>query len=357
LNVSAEVSFKYDLRAFLRVSSSARIQRWRLRESSALRALGGGLLLLFLACVSHGAGSSGQITSLAVSPDGKLIALVVEKGSTSFIHRVGVNTGVATRLTDAKDGEETSPTFSPDGKRIAYSYKPGNHTRSRIVIVNVDGSDKHEWSPSSMTDLSPVLSPDNQTIVFARADFYGSHSPIAQPHPHGWSFFAANLDGTNVRQLTTERFYMVSRPAVSPDGKNMVVVTEGLETDQQIAIYSITSPGPPVRTFRPHVPKEVSRKHPIFAYPNYLPDGSILFMAANTRVDYDVYRLNPETGAIEKLTNHNGYATELKVSVDGKTAAFLKWRKNWMLEVTDPEPYLLDLESHKLTPLKISGLG
>jgi Tol biopolymer transport system component len=315
------------------------------------------LSLFFLAHTSYGHSSRWQITSVAVSPDGKLIALVAHKDRTSFIYTVPIDTGFATRLTGAKDGEETSPTFSPDGKRIAYCYEPGDHTRSRIVIVNVDGSDMHQWSPSSVTDLSPVLSPDNETIVFSRADLYGSYSPVAQPHPHGWNFFAANLDGTNLRQLTTEHFYMVSRPAVSPDGKNMVVVAERLDTDQQIAIYSITSPGTPVRTLRPHVPKEISRRHPIFAYPNYLPDGSILFMAANEHVDYDVYRLNPDTGAIEKLTNRNGYATELKVSADGKTAAFLKWHHNWMLEVTDPEPYLLDLESHRLTPLKISGLN
>jgi dipeptidyl aminopeptidase/acylaminoacyl peptidase len=78
-------------------------------------------------------------------------------------------------------------------------------------------------------------------------------------------------------------------------------------------------------------------------------------MAADSHVSYDVYRLKLDTGAIEKLTNRNGYATELKVSADGKTAAFLKWRKNWKLEVTDPEPYLLDLESHKLTHLKPRG--
>jgi hypothetical protein len=136
----------------------------------------------------------------------------------------------------------------------------------------------------------------------------------------------------------------------------MVVVTEGFETDEQIAIYSITSPGPPLRTFRPHVPQEVSRKHPIFAYPNYLLDGSVLFMAANKRLDYDVYRLNPDTGAIEQLTNKNGYATELKVSADGKVAAFLKWHRNWR-GVTDPQPYLLDVESHKLTAFKTRGLN
>jgi len=80
-------------------------------------------------------------------------------------------------------------------------------------------------------------------------------------------------------------------------------------------------------------------------------------MAADNHVSYDVYRMNLDTVAIEKLTNRNGYATELKVSANGKTAAFLKWHHNWMFEVTDPEPYLLDLESHKLTPLRISGLN
>ncbi|MGB2591885.1 MAG: hypothetical protein WAJ96_14625 [Candidatus Acidiferrum sp.] len=153
---------------------------------------------------------------------------------------------------------------------------------------------------------------------------------------------------------------MVSLPSISTDGKNLVVVAEGLETNRQIAIYSITHPGPPLRTFQPHVPKEAEHKNPILACPNYLPDGSILFMAASNGklgFNYDVYRLNPDTGAIEKLTNGNGYATDLKVSADGKTAAFLKWHKNWALEATDAEPYLLDLESHKLTPLKISGLN
>lgn len=315
----------------------------------------GGLVLLLTGTL-YADSPRWQITSLAVSPDGTLLALTAAKGDTSFLYMVPVDTGIATRLTDAKDGEENSPSFSQDGKRLAYSYEPSDHRRSRIVIVNVDGSDKHEWSPSSATDLSPVLSPDNATIVFSRAEFYGSYSPVAQPHPHGWSFFAANLDGTNIRKLTTERFYMVSRPAVSPDGKNMVVVTEGLETEPQIAIYSITSPGPPVHTFRPHVPKEISRKHPIFAYPNYLPDGTILFMAANEYVDYDVYRLNPDTGGIEKLTNANSYSTELKVSADGKTAAFLRWHRN-LRGVKAPEPYLLDVQSHKLTPLNISGLN
>src|SRR5271169_5371520 len=133
---------------------------------------GGLILLFFLARTAYGGSSRCQITSVAVSPDGKLIALVAERGTTSFIYRVAVDTGAAIRLTDAKSGEESNPSFSPDGQRIAYTYQPSDHRRSRIVIVNVDGSDMRQWSPSGVTDLSPVFSPDNETIVFSRAEFY-----------------------------------------------------------------------------------------------------------------------------------------------------------------------------------------
>lgn len=307
--------------------------------------------------MSYGRASSGQIGSLAISPDGKLIAVDFRKNNASFIYIVPVDTGVARRLTDAKDGEESGPSFSADGKRIAYTYWPSDHTRPRIVIVNVDGSDPHEWSSRELDTSSPVFSPDDKTIVFGRSGYFGSYSPIAQPHYHAWNFYASDLDGKNERQLTDESFYSASAPSISPDGKSMVLMTEGIDTAQQIAVYSLDHVGKPTRSFRPHVPKEVDHKDPIFNCPNYLPDGSILFMAANTRFDYDVYRLSPDTGAIETLTKGNGYATDLKVSADGKTAAFLKWRKNWIGEITSAELNLLDVGSYKLTPLKITGLN
>jgi Tol biopolymer transport system component len=319
------------------------------------------LLLLLLPPLSYCDTSSGSIKSVAVSPDAKLIVVDVRKGSTSFIYRIAVDTGIATRLTNAKAGEEDSPTFSPDGKRVAYTYWPGDGARPRIVIVNADGSNLRQWSPSGVADLSPVFSPDNKTLVFSRSEFYGSASPMAQPHPHGWEFYASDLDGTNVREVTRERFYLVSPASVSPDGKSIVVVTETLETGQHIAIYSLMDPGPPTRTLQPHVPHEVDHKNPNLSYPNYLPDGNILFMAGSEGwrgiYSYEVYRLDAQTGAVEKITTGNGYSTGLRVSSDGKTAAFLKWRKNRLGEPVDSEVYLLDVQTHAVTPLKISGLN
>jgi Tol biopolymer transport system component len=317
------------------------------------------LLFLVLAHTSYGGSASFQIGSVALSPDGKLIAVDVKEGSTSLIYKVAADSGIATQLTNATTGEETSPAFSPDGKRIAYVYWPGKGARSRIVIVDVDGSNPRQWSPSGVTDFSPVFSPDNKTIVFSRAELYGSDSPKAQPHAHAWKFYASDLDGGNTREITTESFYMASRPSISPDGKNMVIITEGLETNRQIAIYSLVDPGPPTRTLQPHVPNEADHKNPILAYPNYVPDGSILFMAASNGkhgYDYDIYRVAVRMGTLERLTNGNGYATDLRVSTDGRTAAFLKWRKNWIGDLVSNQVYLLDLQSRVTKPLNISGL-
>lgn len=319
--------------------------------------------LLFLQPLIACAGkSSGQIRSLAISSDGRLIAIDFGKDNTSFIYKVSVDTGNATRLTDAKTGAESSPAFSPDGKRIAYSYSPGNGAHSSIVIVNIDGSDLHSWSPSEANDFRPLFLPDNKTIIFARSGYYGSYSPIAQPYHHDWNFYAADLDGTNLRQLTNDHLYMVSDASVSPDGKSMVFVSSEEQGDV-IEVHSVEDPAKPMRILRPHVPKEPSLGQG-FNCPNYMPDGkSILFMAASngkllwSGYDYDVYRMDIGSGVVERLTAGNGFASDLKASADGKSAVFLRWRSDWHRTPNKNKLYLLDLQTHKLTPFKVNGLN
>jgi Tol biopolymer transport system component len=328
------------------------------------RALRDRFIFLFLLLpVTWSITCSGQIGSFSLSPDGKIVVLEFKKGSTKFIYKAFVDTGKAARLTTTQDGYESSPAFSADGTRIAFTYRPKGGSHSGIVLVNLDGSDIQQWSPTEDSTFSPVLSADNKTIVFGRAGYYGSYSPIAQPHFHAWRFFASDLDGSNARQITNENFYDAGPASVSPDGKNMAVMTEGFDSGRQIAIYSLARPGNPTRSLKPHVPREADHKNPIVNFPNYMPDGkSLLYMAASngkglrSEFDYDVYRLDIETGTVERLTEGNGYASDLKVSADGKTAAFLKWRSDWRRTPVRSEIYLLDVQSHKLSPLKITGL-
>jgi hypothetical protein len=153
---------------------------------------------------------------------------------------------------------------------------------------------------------------------------------------------------------------MASPASVSSDGKNMVIVEEGVNTNREIAVYSLDHPGKPIQSLQPHVPKEADHKNPILNFPNYMPDEKrFLFMAGSDGkhgYDYDVYRVNLATGSLDRPTTGNGYATDLKVSADGKTAVFLKWQSDWHGTPVKSEVYLLDVQSHKVTPLRITGL-
>lgn len=317
------------------------------------------VLMFLLPAVACNGESSGQMREVSVSPDGKFIAVVYAKDGTHLIYKIAADTGNTTRLTDAKTGVESTPTFSADGKRIAYSYWPGKGERTRIVVGNADGSGLHPWMASETDDFRPLFSADNKSIIFARAGYYGSYSPIAQPHQHEWDFFQADLDGKNVHQLTKESFYMVSPAAVSPDGKSLLFVSAGDHGDV-MEIRSLEQPPKPKLSLRPRVPGE-PRLGSALDWVNYMPDGkNILLMAATDGkqgYDYDVYRLDIGSGALERLTNGNGYATDLRVFPDGKTAVFLKWRMDWHKTPVGSDLYLLDLQTRKVTPFKVTGLN
>jgi Tol biopolymer transport system component len=296
--------------------------------------------------------SYGQISELAVSPEGKTIVVTYQKGHSSFIYKIALNTREATRFTHAVIGEESSPAFSTDGKLVAYAYYVPKNLSQRIIVRNVDGSGEHSIAASGTANVGETFAPDGKKIYFLRS--------LPPPLNHAWDIYSVNTDGSDIQRLTHGTFYRVSQPSISPDGKSMVVMTIGADAHRHFNIYSLEHPRQAIQVVQPRVPKEVGND-PLIDYPNFMPDAkSILFMAATNGkrgFDYDVYRLTLATGIIDRLTNGNGIASNLRVFADGKTAAFLKWHKNWRGTPDVSEIYLLDLETRKLRPFEIAGIN
>jgi TolB protein len=312
-----------------------------------------GLLLSLTACTR----AAGQIEQISVSPDGTLIALAYRTNDTCLIYKVPIDGGVVARLTQAKAGWEFSPAFSDDGKLIAYSYDPGK-SHSQIVVVNSDGSNARFFHTADGDDSYPVFAPKSGGIYFARSRYFGSYSPIATPHPHEWDIFSADLDGNRVKQLTHERYYQISRSSLSPDGKRLMFQVE-TQTGSKLEIHSLDQASKPVILLQPHVPGQ-PRLGPALSDPQFLPGGQdIVFMAASegkSGYDYDVYRMDLATGALKKLTDANGYSTGLTVSANGRAAALLKWTLDWHKSPVASQVYLLDLQTHSIKPIQLTGL-
>ena len=317
---------------------------------------------------------------LTFSADGKQIFAVHSRPGSAFIYRIPLDTGKAVRFTNASTAFEGFPAFSSDGKRVVYTESPAEKgAHSRIVIANSDGSGSRP--PVSLDHVaSPIFSLDSQSLIFARYGYFGNYDGFAQSHAHEWDFYSSDLDGTNVRQLTNESIYSVSPPSLSPDGKSLIFIGPELDSAQRheielryknspaeldahtaefiaeaITIYSLEQPPKPRRVFKPHVKGEP--RDPIFVDPVFLPDGeNILFLSATGNpFDYDVFVMNLRTQAVVKLTSGNGHAYSLRVSPDGKTAAFV--RQQWH----DGQPgssaiFLLDLASGAVTPFHVTGI-
>lgn len=342
------------------------------------------LVVIAIICVGCGRIDPPRYQGLTFSGDGKQIFAVYSKPGSAFIYKIPLDTGRAVRFTGATKVFEGVPAFSADGKYVAYTETlTEKGANPRIVLANSDGSDPHPLT-SSEHAAWPLFSLDNKTLIFARYGYFGNYDGFAHPHAHEWDFYASDLDGTNVRQLTNENSYSTSRPSLSSDGTNIAFIGQELDSAQRneiearykdtpadfashfaqinaeaITIYSLEQPPKPRRVFKPHVDGEPS-SGPKFVDPVLLPDGeNILFLAAATEpsgpFDYEVFRMNLQTQEIVKLTNRNGYAYSLRVSSNGKTAAFV--RQEWH----DGQPgnsaiFLLDLASGRVSPFRITGI-
>lgn len=308
------------------------------------------LLLLFFSLVAFSAGK-GRYEGFTFSPDGTYLLAVYFDGASAFIYRIPIGTGKAVRLTSATAGYEGLPSFSADGKQIAYSYSPGRDGNSRIFIANADGSNARALANNGTNDFRPLLTPDNKSVIFKRYGYYGNYSPIVRPARHEWNFYAADLNGNNIRQLTSESLYEVSPASLSPDGKSLAFV----DSFEAIVIHPLEEMSKPNAVLKPRLN---GKKAEVYGEAVFSADGkSIIFTAAFNRggkYNYNVYQLDMGTQNVEVLTSAKGHAGELQVSRDGQKAVLL--HEGYDRPDEGPTVFLLDLKTRSLTPLNITGI-
>jgi eukaryotic-like serine/threonine-protein kinase len=119
-----------------------------------------------------------------------------------------------TRLTD-QEGSETFPSVAPNGNEFVYvkESSPGNLD---IYSQRIGGSNPRNLTADSLLDdTQPAFSPDGGTIAF-------------RSEREGGGIFLMGATGESVRRLTETGF----NPAWSPDGREILVATEGVSDPQ-----------------------------------------------------------------------------------------------------------------------------
>ena len=173
----------------------------------------------------------------AFSPDGTRIAFMrlsvpTYEWSLYIMNSDGTN---AVRVTDVNsDIDPLRPTWSPDGTRLAFaSSKIDGVGNLHIVVVNADGSDRHQITRGS-GEYEPAWSPDGTLIAYFEKD----------------SVWVMNPDGSDARRVVRGEL-AAFQPTWSPDGKRLAYVNESPgHTDLYAVGLDGTHPRPLTRAQR-----------------------------------------------------------------------------------------------------------
>jgi len=155
--------------------------------------------------------TNGLSTSPSWSPDGRRIAYVQQEahGKPGHIYIVDIAGGAPVRLT-LMDRSYGGPRWSPDGTRLSVTdWDVGN---GDIFILNADGSGMTNVTRNSAFDGDPSWSPDGTRLAFVS-------DRAAPPGSYQADVFIVDIDGSNVRRLTTRGG---AGPVWSPDGRQIM---------------------------------------------------------------------------------------------------------------------------------------
>ncbi len=125
----------------------------------------------------------------SLSTDGRWLLYSAESTSTidADIYTTELSTLRTVDLT-SNPANEWGARWSPDNALVAFSSLRGG--RTRVYVMNADGSESHAVSDTGANDLSPAWSPDGSSIAFT-ADSGGRKQ-----------LYIVGVDGSNERRVT-----------------------------------------------------------------------------------------------------------------------------------------------------------
>ena len=215
----------------------------------------------------------------AVSPTGKQFAFYskYDKYKTWSIHTADIDGNNIRRLTKVKNVWDSAPVWSPDGKTIVFAreYKDINGAwQEEVWLMNADGTEQRQIK--ALAGRAPEFMQDGRLLFQSKA----SPSQIS----------IANIDGSNVIQLTTDDTNNMS-PKISPDGLQIAYLSNR-DGNQEVYVMNIDGSNQ----------KRLTRNSVVEWGPAWSTDGSkVFFSSQNVHGFYDLYKANKDGSSIKRI--------------------------------------------------------
>jgi Tol biopolymer transport system component len=240
------------------------------------------------------------------------------------------------------------------GVRDLHIYLLDMRTRTRVSLAgNTGGNCCPAWSPDGRS-VAFAIYRNGETVIDAQDIFTGSLQELARVQartsallwsPDGrWLLSMGDSEGQTAFHLidalcseecpslrvTPKRSNNI-QPAWSPDSRRLAFVSA---RDGNFEIYTLDISSclnqPMTDLFTPCQPRErrVTHNTTDDLYPSWSPDGRALVYASDNDHDrnFELYRADPYTGALQQLTRNAADDTMPAWSPDGREIAFISNR-------------------------------
>jgi len=204
---------------------------------------------------------------------------------------------------------------SPDGKTIVFDLL------GDIYTMPISGGQATQLSTDIPWQMQPRFSQDGKFIVYTSDEGGGEN------------IWRMDVNGQNQKAITNETFRMLNSPALSPDGKHVVVRKHFTGTRSlgagEIWRYSLTDRTGKILIPRPNQQKDMGE-------PVYSPDGRYIYYSQDTTPGdifeyskdseqgiYTIKRLDLKTGNIVSIISGRGGAIRPTPSPDGTKLAYI----------------------------------
>jgi Tol biopolymer transport system component/serine/threonine protein kinase len=241
---------------------------------------------------------------------------------------------------------ETTPTPespAPDGMRevIFFSAHRGDVHDSQIYVMNPDGSDQRQVTTSRGHSWGPRVSPDGTRLMFSSVapgeheDHSSTGGGTSGSGNH--DVYVANIDGTNISNLTFQDLSWDNGWSWSPDGKWIAFTSD---RDGNWEIYKMRPDGTEVTRLTSSPSQD--------GWPSWTPDGQRIVFDSDRAGTSQIFIMDADGSNVRKLTDlPDTYNTYPFVSPDGSQIVFSAQNQ----PDYEGDIYVMDIDGGNLTRL------
>jgi serine/threonine protein kinase/Tol biopolymer transport system component len=261
---------------------------------------------------SFGAFSIAQLTqkgnehAVAISPDGKYVASVVQENGKQSLQLRNIPTASDVVVVAAVDANLADPNFSPDGNYLYYRQSQ-NKARTFYNLFRAPVLGGTPQRVGADVDRGPIFTKDGAQMAYLRAN---------DPEVGKYRILTANSDGTNEKVVQIAPFPMPDALAWRPDMKSITYAIFGGKTLEEL--HSLDPVTGTETTLYTSTDKKIDQLA-------WLPDGHTLLVtydsAATNFARAQIGAISFPDGTFRTITNDTNNYTELSLSGDGQTIA------------------------------------